>query len=214
MAPATACYRKEQTMFPSPDPRREISRLDEPGVWQEITRVARAALRDAAEVDSAQPPIRTQIRTLSAGGEVWHVHAQPLLQAGSGQPVMVVAVERVAGGFQSMPLETMSLQAMPMLDLSSAPQPAPTSAPAPAEVQVTPPAGAIDPRVDEVRNRFGLSQRQAEVATLLARRLSDKEIAARLGISRHTARRHAEIVLMRLCVHSRTEVGEMLAGAA
>jgi DNA-binding CsgD family transcriptional regulator len=153
-------------MFQTPDPRRDDPTvLDEPIVWQEITRVARAALRRAADGDTAAPSsLRARVRGSAIDGDTWAVRAQPLLQAAHDQPVVVVAIERVNASTES----------------------------------------------DEVRRRFDLSPRQAEVATLLARRYSDKEIAARLGISRHTARRHVELVMMRLRVHSRAEVGELL----
>jgi DNA-binding CsgD family transcriptional regulator len=68
-------------------------------------------------------------------------------------------------------------------------------------------------RVDaaSVRDRFGLSARQAEVAMLMASRRTHKEIARALGIRPNTARRHCEQVLARLGVHSRDEVEAMLA---
>ncbi|HUF12667.1 MAG TPA: helix-turn-helix transcriptional regulator [Longimicrobiales bacterium] len=142
------------------------SSLDEQLVWQEITRIARAALREATPDTDAPPArLRGRVRGPSHSGDAWDVRAQSLLQAAHGHPVVVVAVERLPG-------------------IAS---------------------------VDDVRNRFGLSPRQAEVAVLLADRLSDKEIAIRLSISRHTARRHVELVMIRLRVHSRMEVAEVLA---
>jgi DNA-binding CsgD family transcriptional regulator len=53
---------------------------------------------------------------------------------------------------------------------------------------------------------FGLTQREAEVAEALARRLTNAEIARALGISPHTAERHTERVLAKLGVRSRQEV--------
>lgn len=138
--------------------------LDDQIVWQEVTRLARTALRDAGAGTNV-PRARDRLRAESRSGDAWELRAQPLLHAGDGQPVVVVAVERVA---------------------------------------------AATPTVAEVRDRFGLSPRQAQVAVLLARRLTTKEIAAALRISRHTARRHVELVLIRLRVHSRTEVAELL----
>ncbi|MGD8496389.1 MAG: LuxR C-terminal-related transcriptional regulator [Gemmatimonadales bacterium] len=58
--------------------------------------------------------------------------------------------------------------------------------------------------------RFGLTPRQAEVAELLARRLTNKEIAEALGISQHTVRHHAEYVFAKLGVHSRRDVARRL----
>lgn len=78
---------------------------------------------------------------------------------------------------------------------------------------------AIEPTPDsvpdarEIGRRFGLTPRQAQVALLLAERRSDKEIARELAISRHTARRHVEAVLLRLGIHDRKEVRERLSEA-
>lgn len=74
-----------------------------------------------------------------------------------------------------------------------------------------PQAALLD--VDTVRARFGIPQRVAEVAILLAERRSNAEIAARLGISTHTARRHTERVLAALGVASRTQVAAALYAA-
>ncbi|MEP0545983.1 MAG: helix-turn-helix transcriptional regulator [Rhodothermales bacterium] len=64
---------------------------------------------------------------------------------------------------------------------------------------VTPPrARSPLPTEGDVQEQFGLTPRQAEVALLLAARHSNKEIAAALGISIHTARHHVEHVLSRL----------------
>jgi DNA-binding CsgD family transcriptional regulator len=57
-----------------------------------------------------------------------------------------------------------------------------------------------------LRERFGLSRREAGVALLLARRASNSEIARELFISPHTARHHTEQVLLKLGVHSRFAV--------
>lgn len=155
-------------MQESPDPRRDTI-LDEPAIWQEITRVARAALRETpAEPGADDRTLRTQVRSPSADAFAWEVRAQPLIQGSHGVPVVVVAVERTAA------------------------------------------AAVPDPEIEDIRLRFGLSPRQAEVAALLARRMTDKEIAAQLGVSRHTARRHVELVLIRLRVHGRAEVSDLL----
>jgi DNA-binding CsgD family transcriptional regulator len=51
----------------------------------------------------------------------------------------------------------------------------------------------------------GLTPREAEVADLLARGLSNAAVARRLDISPHTARHHTQRVLAKLGVHSRAE---------
>ena len=64
---------------------------------------------------------------------------------------------------------------------------------------------AVPPLPDEehLRDRYGLTPRQAEVATLLARGHSNREIAERLTISPHTARHHAQRVLEKTGAPSR-----------
>jgi DNA-binding CsgD family transcriptional regulator len=61
-----------------------------------------------------------------------------------------------------------------------------------------------------VRQRFGLTKKQASVALLLAQRKSNQEIASELFISPHTARHHTERVLTKLGVHARTDVRQAL----
>jgi len=70
------------------------------------------------------------------------------------------------------------------------------------------PAECADP--GEVRVRFGLTRREAEVAVLLARRRSNPEVAEALGISLATARHHVEAVLRKLGVGSRNGVAAAL----
>ena len=66
------------------------------------------------------------------------------------------------------------------------------------------------PSADEVIQRHGLTERQAEVALLLADGHSAKGIAKRLGIAVNTARRHTQAIFRRLDVHSRSEVADRL----
>lgn len=56
----------------------------------------------------------------------------------------------------------------------------------------------------------GLSARQQQVARLIGSGASAKEVAARLGISVHTARRHVEGVYRRLGIHTRAEVARVV----
>jgi DNA-binding CsgD family transcriptional regulator len=67
------------------------------------------------------------------------------------------------------------------------------------EAEALPPAGLI-------RTRFRLTEREAEVALLLARRMSGPEIAVQLGVTIHTARRHTEQILMKLGIRDRLAV--------
>lgn len=66
------------------------------------------------------------------------------------------------------------------------------------------------PTTPELRASFGLTPREAEVARLLARRRTNREIADELCISPYTARRHTERVLLKLSVDRRTEVEAVL----
>ena len=63
-----------------------------------------------------------------------------------------------------------------------------------------------------LRERYGLTPREVRVSTLLAARLRSREIADVLGISIHTARRHAEAVLRKVGVQSRAELRDRLRG--
>ncbi len=63
---------------------------------------------------------------------------------------------------------------------------------------------------EAVRERFGLTRKEAEVALLLAQRKSTPEIARELHSSPHTIRHHVRRVLAKLGVHSRRAVAATL----
>jgi DNA-binding NarL/FixJ family response regulator len=62
----------------------------------------------------------------------------------------------------------------------------------------------------EVARLLRLSPRQAAVARLMARHLTNPQIAERLGITVSTTRKHVEMVLLRLGVSSRRQVAGIL----
>src|SRR4029453_8023739 len=70
------------------------------------------------------------------------------------------------------------------------------------------------PDASAVSRRFGLTPREVDVATALARRLSNAEIAQALGISPNTALRHTERVLQKLGLRTRLDVASRLQGGA
>jgi DNA-binding CsgD family transcriptional regulator len=70
------------------------------------------------------------------------------------------------------------------------------------------------PTVTELRERFGFTEREAEVARLLAARLTNKEIARSLGVTTYTAERHTERILDKLGINSRRHVQEAIAASA
>jgi DNA-binding response OmpR family regulator len=69
-------------------------------------------------------------------------------------------------------------------------------------------------RDEELQMRFGLTDRQVEVARLLAQGMSNAEIAEALGLSTFTARNHTEQVLFKMGASTRARVGAMLRGQA
>ncbi len=69
------------------------------------------------------------------------------------------------------------------------------------------PTEGIQPSaIAEKGRRAGLTDRQAEVAGLMAHGMTDREISEKLEISIHTVKRHAEAVLDRLAISSRSRV--------
>jgi DNA-binding CsgD family transcriptional regulator len=64
---------------------------------------------------------------------------------------------------------------------------------------------------EELATQFRLTSREIETAQLLGRGYSTRQVAAAMGISVNTARRHTEHVLEKLDVHSRAAVGARLA---
>src|ERR1700682_1192697 len=61
-----------------------------------------------------------------------------------------------------------------------------------------------------LRLRYGLTWREAQVAILLVEGRPNSEIAEELKISPHTARHHTQRVLSKLSVHSRAAAGAKL----
>ncbi|MDF1506229.1 helix-turn-helix transcriptional regulator, partial [Roseisolibacter sp. H3M3-2] len=78
--------------------------------------------------------------------------------------------------------------------------------PAPAPADAWPDGGAL-------AARFGLTARLAADARLLADGCSNGEVAARLGVSEHTARNHTLQVMAKLGAARRARIGPILRGA-
>lgn len=77
--------------------------------------------------------------------------------------------------------------------------------------QAPPANGALND--EALRTRYGLTDRQIEIARLLAQGHANAEIAEMLGISPFTARNHTEQVLGKLGASTRARVGAILRGA-
>jgi len=84
-----------------------------------------------------------------------------------------------------------------------------------AGVLVTAAFEFVNPLTDlELREQYGLSAREIEVARLVASGLSNQEVADKLGVSRFTARNHVERLLAKLGVGNRSRVGAVLRNEA
>ena len=59
--------------------------------------------------------------------------------------------------------------------------------------------------------RFGLTRREAQIARLLARRATNREIAEQLNVSPHTVRHHVENIFAKLGIHSRRSIASQMA---
>jgi DNA-binding NarL/FixJ family response regulator len=82
-------------------------------------------------------------------------------------------------------------------------------------VLVTATVDSAAPLTDgDLRERFGLTAREIQVARLLGAGLSNQEIAEQLGVSYFTARNHVERLLAKLGLGSRTRVGPLLRNEA
>jgi DNA-binding CsgD family transcriptional regulator len=67
-----------------------------------------------------------------------------------------------------------------------------------------------DHRAFALAQRYGLSQRELEVALLLADGRSNAEVAAAVKVSTHTARHHTQHVLGKLGVPSRSRAAALI----
>lgn len=70
------------------------------------------------------------------------------------------------------------------------------------------------PSEAELRKRFSLTSREAEVTLLLARGATNREAGDALGISPHTVRTHAQRIFRKLGVHTRKALALRLLGGS
>ncbi len=81
-----------------------------------------------------------------------------------------------------------------------------------SQEDTTPVGGSMSD--EALQKQYGLTDRQVEVSRLLARGMSNAEIAESLGLSTFTARNHTEQVLFKLGASTRARVGAILRGEA
>lgn len=79
-----------------------------------------------------------------------------------------------------------------------------------APAQVTVVLQRVSATDDELRQRFGLTTREVQVARMLAQGKRNADLARELAISPSTARRHTERVMQKLGVESRAQVAARL----
>jgi len=84
--------------------------------------------------------------------------------------------------------------------------------PDPGVAFLVPPGGIRVPE-ESLVSRYGLSPTQAKVAGLVAQGLTNKEVAARLGISPETVHKHLNAVFQRTGVNTRAAVVALALGA-
>ena len=138
-----------------------------------------------------------------------------VLSARENEPEKIEALDLGADDYVTKPFRTLELMArvdamarrVVRERAAASVQPAPAAPVSAAE----PDASLLSPQ--QVMSACGLTLRQAEVALLIAEGRSNPEIAGRLGISRFTARNHAEQILARLKVESRWQVARALCDA-
>ncbi len=82
------------------------------------------------------------------------------------------------------------------------------------QVKLSLPVSDGKSRAHPLKERFGLTRREIEVAKLLAQGQSNQAIARELNISAHTARHHTQRILAKLEVHSRGEAGAKIRSCA
>jgi DNA-binding NarL/FixJ family response regulator len=71
-------------------------------------------------------------------------------------------------------------------------------------IETTPDSRRATPTM--VRARLGLTHREAQVALLIAQGRRNGDIAAELGVTLATAKRHTEHILQKLGVQNRTAI--------
>jgi predicted ATPase/DNA-binding SARP family transcriptional activator/DNA-binding CsgD family transcriptional regulator len=77
--------------------------------------------------------------------------------------------------------------------------------------ELSPPASPAPDRPSTGRQQLELTRRENEVAALVAQGLTNREIASKLMLSKHTVHRHVARILTKLDLHSREQVASRLA---
>ena len=65
--------------------------------------------------------------------------------------------------------------------------------------------GSIDEEIIETSNNFNLTNREKEILGLIAKGMSNKDIANKLIISLYTVKNHVKNIIQKLAVEDRTQ---------
>ncbi|MGZ8378816.1 MAG: LuxR C-terminal-related transcriptional regulator [Gemmatirosa sp.] len=197
------------------------------GLWRQLG-------ERRAELSRMMDALPQAVFLYEASGSLLHANpgAMQLLDGGADAERLRAEAQRVAWAVGAMARRATSGLATPATRTGSTPTTTErevrlgmrtfrlTGAVAPAwmlgrepGVLVTVETAAARPLTDgEVRDRFGLTTRETEVARLVADGLSNQEIADRLGVSFFTARNHVERLLPKMGASNRARVGALLRG--
>jgi DNA-binding NarL/FixJ family response regulator len=155
------------------------------------------AAPDVVVVDSSGEPLEEMLESLSGSGLAADVN---VILLGEGMTAAASAEALRAGIRAALPSDISAEQLVAALQAVASG----LLVLHPAHAGEALPAGSASPRaVDEQAEP--LTRREAEVLQMLAGGLSNKEIAARLGISEHTSKFHVASILGKLGAGSRTE---------
>ncbi|MBB4637962.1 response regulator [Longimicrobium terrae] len=149
---------------------------------------------------------------------------EQLRSRGDDAPVLILSARRDeadklqgfrlgADDYVTKPFGAMELLARIAALLRRHERTCPGAGKAPAAPAAAPAAPAAAPAAlpdEALRERFGLTPRQIDVARLIGEGLTNAEIAEKLGLSFFTVRAHTEQVLAKLAVPSRAGVGALL----
>ena len=75
----------------------------------------------------------------------------------------------------------------------------------------TPPASSAQEEQASAKQPSALTRREQEVANLIGRRFTSRQIASELHLSEHTVNKHVTNILRKLNLHSREQVGTKMA---
>jgi DNA-binding response OmpR family regulator len=142
---------------------------------------------------------------------------QELRSRGAACPVLILSARNLeadklqgfrlgADDYVTKPFSVLELLARisALIRRAAVPAPAPAAVPAGGAARPEPPSD------EELRAKYGLTEREVAVTRLLAEGYSNAEVASRLEMSYFTARNHTERVMRKLGLSKRAAVAALL----